>query len=316
MHFQRVFILCILFLISHSIYTQTGTGKLYRIDRYESIYLPLGKISFADKLVEYKVGNPPPIQKYRDSIQCLNEPNYKKYRIPDFVSLGCGGSLTIEFTDNGFMNLKGNDLYIFEVGPSKESAQIEISQNGVDWIYVGKIFGGKSTIDLSDSNIDSNNVFYFVRITDLKKLCKSKSSGADIDAVGAINSVIKLTIIADVLFNVAEFELKGTAQESLEALTTTIQQVNKATILVEGYTDSDGTEEDNLDLSEKRCLSVVETLKSRFGEGSLYNYEIKYFGESNPRAPNDSKANKQINRRVEITVLPPKDYFESLSDKN
>jgi len=309
-----IFFLFTFLIIGAVCYGQIGTGKLYRIDRYESIYLPLGKISFADKLIEYKVGTLPPIQKYRDSIQCLYEPNYKKYLIPDFVSLGCGGILTVEFTDNGFMNLKGNDLYIFEVGPSKESAKIEISQNGIDWLYVGQISGGKSTIELSDSNIDTDTVFYFVRITDLKKLCKSKSSGADIDAIGAINSVIKLTINADVLFDVAEFELKESAQESLEELATTIDQINKATILVEGHTDSDGTEEDNLNLSEKRCLSVVENLKSRFGEGSLYDYEIKYLGESKPRVSNDTEANKQLNRRVEITVLPPKDYFDSLPE--
>ena len=111
---RALFLFFILLYISgNSLFAQKGTGKLYRIDRYESIYLPLGKISFADKLIEYKVGAPPPIQKYRDSMQCLHEPNYKNYQTPNFISLGCGGSLTVEFTDNGFMNLPGDDLYLF-----------------------------------------------------------------------------------------------------------------------------------------------------------------------------------------------------------
>ena len=142
---RTVLLLFIMLFISEGfLFAQKGTGKRYRIDRYESIYLPLGKISFADKLIEYKVGAPAPIQKYRDSIQCLHEPNYKNYQTPNFISLGCGGSLTVEFTDNGFMNLPGDDLYLFEVGPSKEPAKVEISQNGDDWIYAGKIAGGKS----------------------------------------------------------------------------------------------------------------------------------------------------------------------------
>lgn len=302
-----------MFFVSQSfLFAQKGIGKLYRIDRYESIYLPLGKISFADKLIEYKVGAPAPIQKYRDSMQCLHEPNYKNYQTPNFISLGCGGSLTVEFTDNGFMNLPGDDLYLFEVGPSQEPAKVEISQNGKDWVYAGKIAGGKSSIDLSKAGIDDETVFYFLKITDLKDLCKSKTAGADIDAIGAINSVIKLTIDADVLFDVAKYDLKETAKQSIDSLTKFIKKVDKATILIQGHTDSDGDETSNMTLSENRCVSVKDRLVEIFGENSLYEFEIKSYGESKPRFPNDSEENKQQNRRVEITVLPPKDYYESL----
>ncbi|MDC8002032.1 hypothetical protein POV26_13370 [Aequorivita todarodis] len=96
---RSVLLLFIMLFVSEGfLFAQKATGKRYRIDRYESIYLPLGKISFADKLVEYNVGSPAPIHKYRDSVQCLHEPNYKNYQTPNFVSLGCGGSLTVEFT--------------------------------------------------------------------------------------------------------------------------------------------------------------------------------------------------------------------------
>lgn len=310
---RSLLLLFMMFFISEGfLFAQKGTGKLYRIDRYESIYLPLGKISFADKLVEFKVGSPVPIKKYRDSMQCLNEPNYRNYQTPNFLSLGCSGSLTVEFTDNGFMNLPGEDLYLFEVGPSQEAARIEISQNGTDWIYAGKIAGGKSSLDLSNAGIDTETVFYFLRITDLKELCKSKSAGADIDAIGAINSVIKLTINADVLFDVAKYDLKETAKQSIDSLKTSIERVDKATILIQGHTDSDGDELLNMALSENRCISVKERLMQIFGENSQYEYEIKPYGESKPRVPNDSDENKQQNRRVEITVLPPKTYYDSL----
>ncbi len=257
--------------------------------------------------------SPAPIQKYRDSIQCLHEPNYKNYQTPNFISLGCGGSLTVEFTDNGFMNLPGDDLYLFEVGPSQEPAKVEISQNGTDWLYAGKIAGGKSSIDLSKVGIDDETVFYFLRITDLKDLCKSKSAGADIDAIGAINSVIKLTIDADVLFDVAKYDLKETAKLSIDSLIKSIKKVDKATILIQGHTDSDGDEASNMTLSENRCVSVKNRLIELFGTSSLYEFKIKAYGESRPRYPNDSEENKQQNRRVEITVLPPNDYYESLS---
>ena len=253
-------ILIFLIFFGNTLFAQDETGRHYKIDRYKSVYFPLGKISFADKVVEYKVGNPAPIKKYRDSTQVLHEPNYTNYHTANFVSLGCGGVLIVEFSDNGFMNLPGTDLYIFEVGPSREAAKVEISENGVDWIYAGRIAGGKSSIDLSDEGIDDKTVFYFIRITDLEELCRSISAGADIDAIGAINSVIKLTINADVLFDVAKFDLKETAKHSIDSLSDSIRIVDKATILIEGHTDSDGSAEMNMQLSKDRSQSVKDRL--------------------------------------------------------
>src|SRR5690554_5223677 len=309
----KYIIIPFLLFFGTQLFAQHKTGKSHKIDRYDQVYLPMGKISFADKLVEFKVGSPAPIKKYRDSTQCLHEPNYTNYHTPNFVSLGCGGILEVEFTDNGFMNLPGDDLYIFEVGPSREASMVEMSENGEEWLYAGKIAGGKSSINLSDANIDSQTVFYFLKITDLKSLCRSISAGADIDAIGAINSVIKLSIDADVLFDVSKYELKETAKNNIDSLTQTIQKVDQATILVEGHTDSDGDEEMNLELSKNRCLSVKQRLSDILGKNSGYDFEIRFYGESRPKVPNDTEANKQINRRVEITVLPPKAYYEGLN---
>ena len=223
------------------------------------------------------------------------------------------GSITVAFTDNGFMNLKGQDLYIFEVGPSREEASIEISENGIQWIDVGKVAGGKTSIELSDFDIDSRIVFKYIRITDTGSVCKSKTAGADIDAVAAINSVIKLDVNADVLFNIADYKIRTEALSILKNFAKTIQKIDKATIRIEGHTDSDGTLSYNQTLSENRCTSVKKTLTSIL-ENTHYDYEIKAFGETKPKVKNSSKSNKQRNRRVEITVLPPKEYYNSITN--
>lgn len=305
-------ILLLFFLFSYpEINAQFKTT--YHDSNGSSVYIPLGQISFADEVVSFTLGNPKPFKEFRDSSQALHEPNYTKYEKADFVSLGCGGVLVVKFTNNGFMNLEGDDLYIFEVGPSKETATVEVSSDGENWIYAGKTKGGKSSIDLSDEGIDNNTIFYYLRLTDLKDLCRSKTAGADIDAVAAINSVVKLDIAADVLFGVDKFDLKETATKTIDSISRVLDEIPSATILIEGHTDSDGTDEYNIELSKNRCMSVKERLKAASKNYDRFNFEVKAYGESKPRVPNDSPENKQLNRRVEIMVLPPKAYYESLS---
>lgn len=312
-----VLILFPLLLLSLSTHGQKISGKSYKIDGHKSIYFPMGRISFADSLVSYQVGSPAPIAKYRDSTQVLHEPNYTDYNTPSFVSLGCEGELIVKFIDNGFMNLPGDDLYIFEVGPSRESARIEISPDGINWEYAGTIDGGKSSINLSDVGIDRETVYYYLKIIDLKDLCEnSMSAGADIDAIGAINSVIKIDLNTDVLFDVADYKLKEEAAKTLDSLAQRVSMIEKATIVIEGHTDSDGSLEMNQTLSENRCLSVQKELQELLKEeSSSYDYEIYPYGKTRPRVPNDSDANKKLNRRVEISVRPPKEYYESLKKK-
>ena len=312
MRFLFFFLVIFLLALNSNLYSQNG--KTYVINRHKSVYIPLGKVSFADSIVDFKMGDPVPFKKFRDSSQALNEPNYISYNKPNYVSIGCKGILTVAFTDNGFMNLKGNDLYIFEVGPSEEAAKIEISENGIDWIFAGNISGGSSILDLADQNISTKKVFYYVRITDQKEVCNSKTAGADIDAVGAINCVIKLTINTELLFDFDEHILRPSANDILNNLAKNIQKIDEATILIDGHTDSDGKDFYNLDLSQKRCHSVANRLKSIIQGNSKYDYVINSYGESKPKAINNSEKNKQLNRRVEISILPPLKYYETIDE--
>ncbi|MCW5519102.1 OmpA family protein [Aureitalea sp. L0-47] len=305
----------VLILLAANCFAQPEPRFNYTGSDGHRIHLPLGKVSFADSVVAFHMGFPRPLSIFRDSTQALNRPNYKGYKSPDFVSLGCKGSLVLKFNNNGFMDLLGPDLAIFEVGPARERASIEVSEDGMIWYSAGATNGGTSKIDLSNSNIDPNKIFYYVRIRDLKDECAGKSAGADIDAIAAINSVLKISVNADVLFDVDEYKLKSSARKTLDSLVQAIRVVEKGTILIEGHTDNDGEEEYNLELSENRCKSVHKKLEKMLAYVGDYHFEIRAFGESKPRVENNSDENKQINRRVEIMVLPPRDYFESFTEE-
>ena len=85
-------------------------------------------------------------------------------------------------------------------------------------------------------------------------------------------------------------------------------------IEIAGHTDSDGDEAYNLRLSDNRCQSVRRKLKQLLSKFGTYKFETKAYGETRPRVENSSDENKQINRRVEVMVFPPKDYYDSLPD--
>ncbi len=72
-------------------------------------------------------------------------------------------------------------------------------------------------------------------------------------------------------------------------------------IEVSGHTDADGSPEHNQKLSEERASNVREHLMAKGVAAD--RLVAKGHGASKPVAPNDSEANKALNRRTEITVL-------------
>ena len=72
-------------------------------------------------------------------------------------------------------------------------------------------------------------------------------------------------------------------------------------ISVDGHTDSDGSEAYNQDLSTRRAASVRDYFVSQGLKPS--RFKVRGFGESSPAVPNDSRENKRINRRVELSII-------------
>ncbi len=158
------------------------------------IEFPQGDVSFADKVVSYTAGNPAPTHvNYLDADEALAEPDHSGvYGASGSVSLGNGGSIVLEFTNN-LLTGSGDtakDLHIFEVGSDVEGTMVEISKDGELWYSVGSVLGAISSIDIDAFGFDISDQFRFVRLTDDPNEggASGPTVGADIDAVGAIST--------------------------------------------------------------------------------------------------------------------------------
>jgi outer membrane protein OmpA-like peptidoglycan-associated protein len=111
---------------------------------------------------------------------------------------------------------------------------------------------------------------------------------------------VRIELPGDVLFDVDRAEIRADAAQSLAQLATVIRAYSGAVRLV-GHTDSDGSDEHNLALSQRRAESVKQWLVAREGI-AVARFATEGAGESAPRAANDTAANKQLNRRVEVVI--------------
>jgi len=119
---------------------------------------------------------------------------------------------------------------------------------------------------------------------------------------GPLGSGTKLRMPDDQLFEYDSATLQSSAINQLQKLGTLIQRNPKATFTVEGYTDSFGTPEYNLDLSQRRADSVKQYLVEAMGISSA-QIETHGYGMTKFRtSPNGSIEQQSPNRRVEIVV--------------
>jgi len=106
--------------------------------------------------------------------------------------------------------------------------------------------------------------------------------------------------MSDVLFDTGKYTLRAGAREKLARVAGILAGHPGLQMLVEGYTDSVGSETSNQQLSEHRATSVRDYLT---GAGiPAASVTAKGLGETLPVATNDTASGRQQNRRVELVV--------------
>lgn len=106
--------------------------------------------------------------------------------------------------------------------------------------------------------------------------------------------------LGDVLFETNQAALKPGAARNLDTLVEALRKHPETTVQIEGHTDSTGSAEYNLGLSQRRAEAVQSYLVSQGIASSRLN--PRGLGKDYPVASNDSAAGRQQNRRVEIVI--------------
>lgn len=107
--------------------------------------------------------------------------------------------------------------------------------------------------------------------------------------------------LGDVLFESGETDLVSEAVSSIEEVVDLLQSEPSKQIRIEGHTDSTGSAETNLRLSEQRADAVLSALV-QFGVDAS-RIESVGMGEDFPIASNDTEDGRSQNRRVDVILL-------------
>jgi len=112
---------------------------------------------------------------------------------------------------------------------------------------------------------------------------------------------IRVQIQSQVLFEFGKYELMPQSKEILQNVVELLKAYPKNKILVEGHTDSVGSDEYNLKLSQLRANEVKKFLVENGIEES--RIESKGYGKLKPIASNKTQQGRALNRRVEILIV-------------
>ncbi len=130
------------------------------------------------------------------------------------------------------------------------------------------------------------------------KEIKQAVPDAQVERVG---EGINMTFTSGLLFTISSSNLSDAAQQNLVKIAGVFNKYPETVILIEGHTDNTGTDQYNVELSKKRAYAVSDFLVLQ--GVAQKRFDIKWYGKDQPKYPNDTDANRQLNRRVEVAVI-------------
>jgi outer membrane protein OmpA-like peptidoglycan-associated protein len=229
-------------------------------------------------------GSAPGYGGFKFVVEYFGRPSYSTW----FIKSDCGPTALSGTKDDDAFKQKVDQLYHIAIWVQK--SRIRLYQNETKLIDLPKAFQ-TGCVKLDRLRFEYGSAMISnVRV-----------------AIGAPDTRNKLItegklVTYGIYFDVNKDIVKPESYGTLKEIATVLTENPDVRIKIIGHTDSDGADAANLDLSKRRAASVKNELSKNFGiDASRLEPDGK--GETEPVAPNDTPANKALNRRVEFIKL-------------
>ena len=126
-----------------------------------------------------------------------------------------------------------------------------------------------------------------------------QGSGLSVTRVG--NQIV-LNLPAAIIFDGDKSVARPEAAATLAAIGLVLKHFDQTKVSVYGYTDAEGAETDNRNLSQRRAVAVATALANQGLDQSRFYIEGR--GSADPIATNTTDVGRAQNRRVEIQLTP------------
>ncbi len=121
-------------------------------------------------------------------------------------------------------------------------------------------------------------------------------------SVTRVGDDIHLNMPGDITFETNQSDVKGEFYDVLNSVALVLKEFDKTLIDIEGHTDSTGSDQYNMELSQRRASSVASYLAAQGID--TRRILTTGAGEARPLATNDSPEGRRLNRRVELRLTP------------
>ncbi len=147
--------------------------------------------------------------------------------------------------------------------------------------------------------IAGGSVGYYMDTQEAKLRKQLRATGVSVERDG---DKINLIMPSNITFESGGYTLSNSFFEVMDSVVLVVQEFEKTIIVSAGHTDSQGSDNSNQLLSERRANAVAEYLLQKGVVEA--RVETIGFGEKQPVADNGNSAGRALNRRVEISLFP------------
>ena len=142
-------------------------------------------------------------------------------------------------------------------------------------------------------------VGYYMDQQEKKLRQQLRGTGVSVSRVG--DNII-LNMPGNITFATNSSDINASFYATLNSVSLVLKEYDKTVVEVTGHTDSQGSDEYNMGLSQRRANSVAAYL---IGQGLMApRFVVQGLGETQPIASNNTADGRQANRRVEIKLSP------------